>query len=324
MKNKRISIAPMMACTDRHYRYLARLMSRHVVLYTEMVTAKAVIHGNREKLLGYNASESPLVLQLGGSDPGELKQASRIAEYYHYDEINLNIGCPSDRVQSGQFGACLMKSPALVARCYAEMQQAVAIPVTIKTRIGVDEYDDYEFLTNFIQTVAKEGCQRFIIHARKAWLQGLSPRQNREVPPLLYERVYQLKQDFPELKIEINGGIKTMAQSREHLRELDGVMIGREAYSNPYLIAEFDSLFDDQYRAPGAQEVIMRYLPYLQQQLDRGVGLRHMIRHLVGMFPGVPGSRQWRRYLSEHGGNNRAGVEVITRALACLQSPVTN
>ena len=314
----------MMACTDRHYRYLARLMSQHVVLYTEMVTAKAVIHGDRERLLGYDASESPLVLQLGGSDPVELAQASRIAEQYHYDEINLNVGCPSDRVQSGQFGACLMKSPELVGRCYAEMQKAVAIPVTIKTRIGVDEYDDYEFLFNFIQSVAKQGCQRFIIHARKAWLQGLSPRQNREVPPLLYERVYHLKQDFPELKIEINGGIKTMSEIIGHLDHVDGVMIGREAYSNPYLISLFDSLFDHQAQALSAEDVVKRFLPYVQSQLGRGVNLRHMIRHLTGMFPGVPGSRQWRRYLSEHGGDDVAGVEVITRALACLQSPVMN
>ncbi len=314
--NRTFSVAPMMACTDRHYRYFARLLSRHTLLYTEMVTAAAIIHGDRDKLLDYSSEEHPIALQLGGSDPGQLAQSAEIAQHYHYDEINLNIGCPSDRVQSGKFGVCLMKEPQLVGQCFVAMQQATDIPVMVKTRIGVDDCDDYAFFKGFIETVAANGCQTFIIHARKAWLQGLSPRENREVPPLLYERVYRLKQDFKELEIIINGGIKTLIAAQKHLQHVDGVMVGREAYSNPMLLAQVDqALFTDSEASLSPFEVIEAYLPYVQQQLAAGVKLRQLIRHLIGLFPGYPGAKHWRRYLSEHAGDEQAGIAVVLEAL---------
>jgi tRNA-dihydrouridine synthase A len=289
----------MMAYTDRHYRVLMRLITRRTLLYTEMVTTGALLHGDNRRHLQFSPIEHPLVLQLGGSDPRELAQCARIAEEFHYDEINLNVGCPSDRVQSGQFGACLMKQPVLVADCVAAMCEAVKIPVTVKTRIGVDHDDSYDALTNFIATVKATGCETFIVHARKAWLKGLSPRQNRTVPPLRYDVVYQLKQDFPELEIIINGGIKTLPEIEAHLQRVDGVMIGREAYDNPLLLADDPQL--------SRTQLVLDYLPYITTQLTEGVPFWKMSRHLMGIFQGQRGAKQWRSLLSSW----RAGPEDL-------------
>lgn len=292
----------MMDCTDRHFRYFMRLISQHTLLYSEMLTAAAIIHGDRDHLLGFSLEEAPVALQLGGSDSKVLAEAARIGEQYGYAEINLNVGCPSDRVQAGRIGACLMKEPMLVAKCLAEMQKAVSIPVTLKTRLGVDDLDSYAYLSSFIQQVADSGCQSITLHARKAWLKGLSPRQNRTVPPLNYDRVYQIKHDFPDLEIIINGGVKTLDEVSQHLKHVDGVMIGREAYSNPYLFAEVDQRFFDCSALPISQHaLVILYLEYIKQQGKMGVPMRRLIRFLVGLFKGYPGSRQWRRYLSEHG-----------------------
>lgn len=317
--DRTFSIAPMMDCTDRHFRYFARLMSRHTLLYSEMVTAQAVIHGDRDYLLGFSSEEQPVALQLGGSDPQALAQAARIGEAYGYVEINLNVGCPSDRVQAGRFGACLMKEPQLVAECVAAMQAAVRIPVTVKTRLGVDDLDSYDFLCQFIETVAATGCESFTMHARKAWLQGLSPRENRSVPPLNYERVYQLKADYPQLEIIINGGIKTLDEAALHLQHVDGVMIGREAYSNPYMLAEVDQrLFGEVNPAIDETALLSTYQHYIAEQVALGVPLRCLVRYLVGLFKGQPRARQWRRYLSEHGGSKELGAEIIEKGLALL------
>ena len=311
----------MMDCTDRHYRMLMRQISRHVLLYTEMVTTGAIIHGDRERLLGYTPAEHPLALQIGGSDPKALAECAKMAQDLGYAEVNLNVGCPSDRVQSGHFGACLMKSPQLVADGVAAMQATVQIPVTVKTRIGVDDQDSYPELQFFIDQVAKAGCQSFILHARKAWLKGLSPRENREIPPLRYDVVYQLKRDFPSLEIIINGGIKTLDEMQKHLQHVDGVMIGREAYSNPYLFAAVDQLFYGATAEPlSGKMVIAKYLPYVAEQLAKGVPLRRLTRHLVGLFQGQPGARRWRRYLSENAGQQTGGVDVIHQALALVTS----
>lgn len=309
----------MMDCTDRHYHMLMRQMTQHTLLYTEMITANALIHGDRDKLIGFSPKQHPVALQVGGSHPDDLALCAQLAQQYGYREINLNVGCPSDRVQSGQFGACLMKRPALVAECIAAMSQAVSIPVTVKTRIGVDEQDSYEELVNFIELVSQAGCEIFILHARKAWLKGLSPRENREVPPLRYEVVYRLKQDFPHLTIVINGGIKTLNEATEHLRFVDGVMIGREAYSNPYLFAEVDQRFFGSIAAVlSRNEVLIKFLPYLKQQLAGGVKLGGISRHLIGLFQGEAGARRWRRYLSENAYKPGAGIEVIEAAMAEL------
>lgn len=306
----------MMDCTDSHYRYLARLISQHVLLYTEMVTTGAVIHGDRAKLLKFSHEELPLAIQLGGSDPKALAESAFVAAQFGYDEVNLNVGCPSDRVQAGRFGACLMKEPQRVADCVAAMRERADISVTVKTRLGVDDLDSYQVLMDFVGTVAEVGCDTFIIHARKAWLKGLSPRQNRDIPPLCYDRVYRLKQDMPALTIGINGGIKTCAEITEHLRHVDSVMIGREAYANPWLLASFDQEFFGGRAQPASiKEIILRYLPYVAQQLNQGVRLRSLVRHLVGLFHGYPGARRWRRYLSENAGRDVSGVKVIEDAL---------
>lgn len=315
----RVSVAPMMDCTDRHFRYLARLISRRTILYTEMVTTGAVIHGDREKLLGFDSSEAPLALQLGGSDPAELAKSARIGEDWGYQEINLNVGCPSDRVQAGRFGACLMKTPALVADCVTAMKAVVSIPVTVKCRIGVDDQDSQESLIAFTEGVTQAGCDLLIVHARKAWLSGLSPKENRSIPPLCYERVYDLKKQFPALPVIINGGVKTLDEVDQHLQHVDGVMIGREAYANPWLLADVDSrYFGESNSFSDPRDLIQAYLPYVQMALARGVRLRSLVRHLVGFFPGETGARQWRRYLSDHGGDELRGVDVIRGALAAL------
>nr|WP_278250724.1 tRNA dihydrouridine(20/20a) synthase DusA [Shewanella sp. 4t3-1-2LB] len=313
-KHRRFSVAPMLDWTDRHYRYFARLMSSQALLYTEMVTTGAILFGKGD-YLECNEAEHPLALQLGGSDPQALAQCARIAEERGYDEVNLNVGCPSDRVQNGRFGACLMAEPQLVADCVNAMQQQVSIPVTVKTRIGIDEQDSYPFLTDFVGKVSEAGCDTFIIHARKAWLQGLSPKENREIPPLDYPRVYQLKQDFPALNISINGGIKSWDDITQHLQQLDGVMVGREAYQNPYLLAEVDQrLFGMNRALLSRDEVVDAMLPYVAQHLQVGGRLNHITRHLTGLYQGVAGGRSWRRYLSENAHKPDAGIEVLLAA----------
>ncbi len=315
MLNRVLSVAPMMDWTDRHERYFLRLFSRHILLYTEMITTGAILHGDRERLLGYDAREHPLALQVGGSDPEALAECARIGQDYGYDEVNLNLGCPSDRVQTGRFGACLMAEPDLVARCVDAMRRAVEVPVTVKTRIGIDDRDSYGELTHFVQTVASAGCEVFVVHARKAWLKGLSPKENREVPPLRYDMVYRLKQDFPDLEIVVNGGIQTQDQIREHLDVVDGVMIGRAAYQNPYFLASMDQAFYGEKRPiPMQHEILERFISYVETQLEQGVRLGQMTRHILGLFQGVPGARAWRRHLSEQVHRAGAGVEVIQKA----------
>ncbi len=311
----------MMDWTDRHDRYFLRQITQHTLLYTEMVTTGAVIHGDREKLLGYNDCEHPVAVQLGGGDPQELAQAAEVSESYGYDEINLNVGCPSDRVQRGKIGACLMAEPELVASCVKAMINSVSVPVTVKCRTGVDELDSYEHLSSFIQQVSDAGCQTFIIHARKAWLSGLSPKQNREIPPLHYDRVYAIKRDFPHLEIIINGGITSLEQSQEHLNYVDGVMIGREAYQNPYLLASVDRLFYGDSTHPGSrEEVAMSMIDYIDRHLEKGGKLNHITRHILGLFYSQPGGRLWRRYLSEHATQPGAGSDVVRSALDAIRT----
>jgi len=315
---RRISIAPMMDCTDRHFRRLIRAITQKTYLYTEMITTGAVIYGDRERLLDFSHVEHPVALQLGGSDPKALAESSKIAKDWGYDEVNLNVGCPSDRVQSGKFGACLMKEPELVAECVAAMRAVVDIPITVKTRIGVDDQDAYALLCQFIGTVNTAGCETFILHARKAWLKGLSPKENRNVPPLHYDRVYQLKKDFPDLEIIINGGISALDETHAHLDHVDGVMLGREAYSNPYLLATIDrDFYESDSPIKSRHEVVLDYLPYIIEQHVQGIPLRRLTRHLIGLFRGVPGAKVWRRYLSEKVGQEST-VNVVEEALGLL------
>ena len=312
-----LSVAPMMDWTDRHCRVFHRLLSRRALLYTEMVTTGALLHGNAARHLDFDPSEHPVALQLGGSDPVALATAARMGQLRGYDEINLNVGCPSDRVQNGSFGACLMATPDVVARGVAAMRSAVNIPVTVKHRIGIDDQDSYEELHHFIATVAAAGCGTFIVHARKAILKGLSPKQNREIPPLRYDVVRQLKQDFPHLKIVLNGGVKSLADTHAHLSWADGVMIGREVYQHPYLLAGADSLiFGEVTLPPTRREVLDAYLPYVATQLEGGVYLSYLTRHILGLFAGQSGARHWKRTLSERSHLPGAGVEVILDAVA--------
>ena len=314
---RRFSVAPMMDWTDRHCRYFLRLISARTLLYSEMVTAPAVIHGSREKLIGFDPAEQPLALQLGGSDPDQLAEAARIGEDFGYAEINLNVGCPSDRVQSGRFGACLMAEPALVASCVAAMRAAVGVPVTVKCRIGIDNQDSEQELEKFVSTVAKGGCETFIVHARKAWLEGLSPKQNRDVPPLDYERVHRLKQTHPELEICINGGIETLNDAEAHLCHVDGVMLGRAAYHNPYLLSQVDARFFAQTGvAPTREEVLERYTAYAERHLRAGTRLHHLTRHILGLYHGQPGARAYRRLLTEEAARHDAGIGVLKECLA--------
>jgi tRNA-dihydrouridine synthase A len=314
----RFSVAPMMDWTDRHCRYFHRLLAPHALLYTEMVTAPAVIHGDRARLLGFDVSEHPLALQLGGSEPDALAEAARIGAELGYDEINLNVGCPSDRVQSGRFGACLMREPALVRDCVAAMREAVAhthATVTVKCRIGVDEQDEYAGLAQFVDDVHASGCDVFIVHARKAWLKGLSPKENREVPPLNYERVYRLKHEHPQLTVVINGGIATVAEVREHLRHVDGVMLGRTAYHEPYRLAEIEHALHGT-PLPERDDVLVRLRPYVEAHLERGDRLQHIARHILGLYQGLPGARAFRRVLSEQAHRADAGWDVVEQAIA--------
>lgn len=315
--DRRLCVAPMMDWTDRHCRYFMRCLTRHSLLYTEMVTAAALLHGDTDRLLAFDPAEQPVALQLGGSDPQALAQAAKLGEQAGYLEINLNVGCPSDRVQSGRFGACLMAEPQLVAECVAAMRDAVAIPVTVKTRIGIDDQDSYEFLHHFVTEVAAAGCETFAIHARKAWLSGLSPKQNREVPALRYERVYRLKKDFPALEILINGGIRTLKDIQEQLQHVDGVMIGRAAYQDPWLLAQVDAqIFGATPAVISREDVVHAMLGYIEHQLGQGVRLGAITRHMLGLYQGQPGARHWRRYLSENAHRDGAGTEVVEAALA--------
>ncbi len=313
--DRRLSVAPMVDHTDRHCRYFLRLISRHVRLYTEMITTGAVIHGNRERLLAFSLEEHPLALQLGGSNPEDLSLSAQIAEDMGYDEVNLNAGCPSDRVQSGRFGACLMAEPGLVAKCITEMKKHVNIPVTVKMRTGINDRDSYTELTSFINHLIDAGCTTFIIHARKAWLNGLSPKENREIPPLQYETVYQLKRDFPILEIIINGGFTSFDQILTQYARVDGVMIGRAAYHNPYILAEADQkIFGSIDPAPTRHEILEKYTSYVKQNLEKGIILGQMTRHILGLFQGQSGARAFRRLISENANKSGAGTELLKEA----------
>ncbi len=311
----RFCIAPMMDWSDHHCRYFWRLLTRQALLYTEMVTTGALIHGDRDRFLHFNPQEQPVALQLGGSDPGDLARCARWAQEWGYREVNLNCGCPSDRVQSGMFGACLMARPTLVADCVQAMRDACELPVTVKHRIGIDDMESYQSLVDFVAPVAEAGCEVFIVHARKAWLQGLSPKQNREIPPLNYPWVYRLKAQFPELCIVINGGISDLEQSREHLAHVDGVMIGREAYQNPWMLGDVDrQLFGMDNPAHSRDDVLMALMPYVESQLARGTHLNHITRHILGLYQGVPGARKFRRHLSENAYRKESGIEILQQA----------
>jgi tRNA-dihydrouridine synthase A len=313
--DRRLNVAPMMDWTDRHCRYFLRLISPHARLYTEMATTGALLHGDRARLLHYNEAEHPVALQLGGSEPGELAHCARLGHEYGYDEINLNCGCPSDRVQNGRFGACLMAEPQLVADCVSAMREAVPIPVTVKMRLGIDDRDSYEHLCEFMTTVAAAGCEVFILHARKAWLSGLSPKENRAIPPLNYESVRQIKQDFPALTVILNGGLTSLAQIEEQLAHADGVMIGREAYQNPWFLAEIERAVFGASDACTREQIVERYKRYVERQLAAGVPLRHMTRHVLGLFNGMRGARRWRRVLSELIDGDKLGAEVLDAGL---------
>ncbi len=320
MNPHRFSVAPMMDWTDSPCRVLHRCLTSHALLYTEMVTAEAVLHGDQARLLGFDASEHPIALQLGGSDPVRLAQACRVVADFGYDEINLNVGCPSDRVQSGRFGACLMREPALVADCVAAMRAAVTLPITVKCRIGVDDQDPEESLRTLIDACAAAGVDTFAVHARKAWLEGLSPRENRDVPPLDYALVYRVKQERPNLTITVNGGIETLEQAQEHLSHVDGVMLGRAAYQNPSLLAEVDARFFGG-AARDLDAAVNRYVAYVERRLQDGARLHTLIKPMLGLYNGKPGARLFRRHLSEEAVKPGAGITVLREALAMLKTP---
>ncbi len=313
--NWKVSVAPMMDWTDRHCRYFMRLLSPSAFLYTEMVTAAAIHHGDADRFLQYNKNEHPIALQLGGSDPEWMASATAKAAAYGYDEININVGCPSDRVQSGQFGACLMAQPKTVAACFRAMQDQTDVPVTVKTRIGIDDKDSYDFLKAFIDALGEVGCRKFVVHARIAILEGLSPKDNRTIPPLNYERVFRLKRDFPDFEIVINGGLADIDQVDDILRQVDGAMIGRQAYHQPYFLAELENHFNPDWPLPDRREIVERMLPYIDTVVGAGQPLARVTRHMLGLFAGRPGARAWRRYISEHAHLDGAGSEVLGDAL---------
>ena len=317
--NHRFSIAPMMDWSDHNCRYFWRLLTKQALLYTEMVTTGALIHGDRKRFLHFNREEHPVALQLGGSDPKDLARCARWAQEWGYDEVNINCGCPSDRVQSGMFGACLMGKPNLVADCVKAMMDSCDIPVTVKHRIGIDHMESYEQLLAFIEPVAAAGCSVFIVHARKAWLQGLSPKENREIPPLNYPWVYQLKKDFPHLTIVVNGGIQTIEECQDHLEHVDGVMLGREAYQNPWMLAQVDeALFGMDSPLKSRDDVILKLLPFAEQHLAQGGQLNHITRHILGLYQGIPGARKFRRHLSENAYKKEAGIRILAEAYALV------
>ncbi|MDI3239702.1 tRNA dihydrouridine(20/20a) synthase DusA [Acinetobacter ursingii] len=316
-KDFRISVAPMMDWTTRDYRFFARLFNPNIVLYTEMVTTGAIIHGDAKRHLDFNSQEHPLVLQLGGSNPQDLATCTKMAEDWGYNEVNLNIGCPSDRVQNNKIGACLMAEPNLVAECIDQMQKTVSIPVTVKHRIGIDDMQSYDEMLHFVDTIAATGCTHFVVHARIAILQGLSPKENREVPPLRYEDVYRLKRERPNLTIEINGGIKTFEETQQHLQYVDGVMIGREAYHNPYLLAEFGQFWN--LDLPDRFNIMQQMMPYIEKRLAEGAPLSIITRHILGLFQNLPGARKWRQALS---GGNAKSLTDIENALLKIQETI--
>ena len=317
MLNHKFCVAPMMDWTDRHDRVFLRQFSQHIMLYTEMVTSAALEYGDANYLLKHNPNEHPVALQIGGSNPEELSRGAKLGERAGFDEINLNVGCPSDRVQSGSFGACLMANPLLVAECIAAMMEAVEIPVTVKSRIGIDEQDSEAELMNFVETIAAKNCRTFIIHARKAVLSGLSPKENREIPPLNYDRVFAVKNNFPDLEIIINGGITDLKTASHMLRKVDGVMLGREAYQNPYVLHEVDHLiFGEKAENKSRVEYLRQYFPYIEEELKNGTPLKHITRHLLGLFKGQKGGKQYRRHLSENASLPSAGLNVLKDAIA--------
>ena len=317
--DRRLSIAPMLDWTDRYCRMFLRQISHNVLLYTEMVTTGALLHADPARFLDHHTEEHPLALQLGGSEPDELAECTRLAAAWNYDEVNLNVGCPSDRVQSGRFGACLMAEPGLVADCIAAMCEATDVPVTVKHRIGIDDMDSYDQLCRFVVTVAQAGCTTFIVHARKAWLQGLSPKQNREIPPLQYEVVHRLKQDLPHLVFVINGGFRTLAQVEQQLSHVDGVMIGREAYQNPWILAQADArIFGASNPLADRRQLVEKMLPFIAEQQQQGVPVHRVTRHMLGLFQGQPGARAWRRHLSENVHRPGVGPDILEQALALL------
>ena len=307
--------------TDRHCRVFHRMLTRHSQLYTEMVTANAVVFGDREKLLGFDAIEQPVILQLGGSNPERLAEAAKIGADYGYAEINLNVGCPSDRVQEGRFGACLMAEPQLVAQCIAAMKSAVQIPITVKCRIGIDDQDEEQGLQTFVEEVSKAGCETFVVHARKAWLKGLSPKENREIPPLNYERVHRLKKSFSHLSIILNGGLETMEQGEPHLQSLDGMMLGRAAYHMPWIMAEVDEkIYGATNPCATRRDAVMAMLPYIEQQLSQGLFLHRITRHMLGLYHSQPGGRMWRQIISTESCKPGANSDVILRALEVVEA----
>jgi len=320
--DRRISVAPMMNWTDRHDRYFLRLISSNVLLYTEMMTTGALVYGKKPEFLEYNKEENPLALQLGGSDPKELAYCVKLAKKYNYDEINLNCGCPSDRVQKGKIGACLMEEPRLVAECIDAMKQVTDTPISIKTRIGIDDKESYGFLTDFIGASAEKGCDIFIIHARKALLQGLSPSQNREIPPLKWERAYKLKKDFPKLKIILNGGIKTLEDINQALDKLDGVMIGREAYKNPYFLASIEKEIFKNNNILSRDEVIEKLILYIDKSLEGRTRLKDISRHILGLYQGMRGAKKYRQILSQEAYKENSDSNLIREALKYVQSSI--
>lgn len=306
--------------TDTHCRYLMRLITKDSLLYTEMVTTGALLHGDKDYVLDFNPEEHPLALQLGGSDPADLAQCARLGEQWGYDEINLNCGCPSDRVQNGRFGACLMAEPAVVADCLKAMSDAVSIPVTLKCRIGIDHHESYEEFRDFVGRVTQDsGCHMVIVHARKAWLKGLSPKENREIPPLHYDYVYRLKKELPALEVIINGGINTLEEGLEHLKFVDGVMMGRQAYHNPFILQQVDGLFyQDHHPLPTRREVCEQFMDYSRQQMDKGLRLHYLSKHLLGLYHEVSGARKFRRYISENAHRPDANIRVLEDALKLI------
>jgi len=317
--DRRLSVAPMMEWTDRHCRVFLRAITKRTLLYTEMVHTGALIHGDSDRHLAHDTVEHPLALQLGGSDPADLAAAARRGEDYGYDEINLNVGCPSERVSAGRFGACLMAEPGLVADCVAAMAEAVDIPVTVKSRTGIDDRDSYDELAAFVETVAARGCRTFTIHARKAWLSGLSPKQNREVPPLRHDIVHQIKADFPYLEIVLNGGVASLDEAISHMSVLDGVMIGRAAYNDPWILRDADArIFGGDPGPQSRHDVVDSLMPYVEAQCTSGVPLQHITRHMIGLFNGLPGARAWRRHLSENAHRKVAGPAVLETAAALV------
>lgn len=322
--DRRFCVAPMMDWTDRHCRAFHRIMTRNALLYTEMATSAAVTHGDVERLIGFDPVEHPVALQLGGSEPDELAQASRIGADLGYVEINLNVGCPSDRVQSGRFGACLMREPELVAECVSAMQEVVGVPVTVKCRIGVDDQEPDVALRDLIDKVAATGVRTFIVHARKAWLKGLSPKDNRTIPPLNYDLVRTIKAERPDLEIILNGGLETLDQALTEQRNLDGVMLGRAAYHTPWILSDVDAEFYGEASQPSSpQQVVRDYLPYIEAQLARGVRLHSITRHMLGLFHGLRGARQWRRTLSEGAVKDGAGIDLVLEALSHTEPELT-